>query len=271
MSAMRALPILLPWLLAAASAGCASGGPARPVELEWVPLFDGESLDGWTPKIVGLPVGEDPWRTFRVREGLLVVDTSDYPGDFEGRFGHLFFELPLSHYELRIEYRFVGEQHPGGPAWAWRNSGLMLHAQDPSTMGLVQAFPVSIEAQLLGSEPGRERPNANLCTPGTHVELEGALVTRHCTDSDSGPSLGDDWVTVELEVRGAERVVHRVEGEPVLTYGGLVLDPDDLDAARLLELGAGSTLDRGYLALQSESHGLEVRRLEVRLLPEPPR
>lgn len=35
---------------------------------------------------------------------------------FNDTFGHLFYEKEFSHYILRVEYRFVGEQCPGGPA-----------------------------------------------------------------------------------------------------------------------------------------------------------
>ncbi|QDU68564.1 3-keto-disaccharide hydrolase [Engelhardtia mirabilis] len=235
---------------------------------DWIALFDGASLDGWTPKLVGQPLGSDTDRTFRVRDGLLVVDYGDYEGDFAERFGHLFHELPLSHYRLRIEYRFVGEQVPGGPGWALRNSGVMLHCQDPATMGLDQSFPVSIEAQMLGGDGVHERHNGNLCTPGTHVEMGGELITRHCTDSTSHTYHGDEWVLLELEVHGSERVVHWLEGEPVLEYGGLQLDPGDADAARLLEAGAALELDHGWISIQAESHPLEVRRIELLMLPE---
>ncbi len=239
----------LPVLVSACSAPPAGGGaPAS----GWIELFDGRSLAGWTPKITGHALGDDPDQTFRVREGVI---------------GHLFHELELSRYRLLVEYRFVGEQHPGGPGWAWRNSGVMLHCQDPATMALDQEFPVSIEAQFLGGDGVHERTNANLCTPGTHVEIAGELVTRHCTDAASRTAHGDAWVTVEVEVLGGERVTHFVEGEPVLTYEAPQLDPRDPDAARLLEAGSQTGLDRGFIALQAESHGIEFRRVAVLPLP----
>ena len=116
---------------------------------EWVPLFNGRDLTGWTPKITGSVLGEDPWETFRVEDGLLTVGYDDYE-EFGGRFGHLFFEKPFSRYELRVEYRFVGEQIPGGPNWAFKNSGVMFHSQSPESMLKDQDFPISLEAQLLG-------------------------------------------------------------------------------------------------------------------------
>ena len=96
-------------------------------------------------------------------------------GPFAGRFGHLFHAAEFSNYRLRCEYRFVGEQTPGGPGWAFRNSGVMLHGQAPESMGVDQEFPVSIEVQLLGGKAQGKRSTANLCTPGTNVVRDGAL------------------------------------------------------------------------------------------------
>jgi hypothetical protein len=255
--ALRACLALALWLPA-----CAAPAAREPA---WIPLFDGRSLDGWTAKIRGLPAGEDPLRTFRVEDGVLRVCYDEYE-EFAGRFGHLFHELPWSHYRLRLEYRFVGAQTPGGPGWAFRNSGIMIHGQSAASMALDQEFPVSIEVQLLGGDGEHPRPTANLCTPGTHVEMDGELVTQHCTDSASRTFHGDDWVAVEIEVRGAESVRHYVAGELVLEYQRPQLDPGDADAAALIRGGAALLLERGTVSLQAESHPVEFRRVEVQPL-----
>ena len=36
---------------------------------DWIQLFNGVDLDGWTPKITGYPVGENYANTFRVEDG----------------------------------------------------------------------------------------------------------------------------------------------------------------------------------------------------------
>ena len=104
-------------------------------------LFNGKDLTGWTPKIRGEALGENYGDTFRVEDGLLkvVYDPAKYP-TFGEKFGHLFFAEPFSRYKLRVEYRFVGEQCPGGPGWAVRNSGVMLHGEDPAGMTLDQVI-----------------------------------------------------------------------------------------------------------------------------------
>ena len=104
------------------------GARTSPPREGWIALFNGKDLDGWTPKIKGYPAGENYADTFRVEDGVLKVAYDKYP-KFDGKFGHLFYKTPFSHYRLRIEYRFVGDQCPGGPGWAFRNSGVMIHGQ----------------------------------------------------------------------------------------------------------------------------------------------
>ena len=91
---------------------------------DWRSLFNGEDLGGWTAKIRGHALGDDPYGTFRVVDGLLTVSYEGYD-EFDNRFGHLFYEQPFGSYRLRVEYRFTGEQATGGAGWAFRNSGVM--------------------------------------------------------------------------------------------------------------------------------------------------
>ena len=240
--------------------------PAEQPAEQWVSLFNGENLDGWTPKITGFEYGENYGNTFRVEDGLLKVGYDGYD-EFGGRFGHLFYKTPFSHYRLRIEYRFVGEQAKGGPGWAVRNSGVMLHCEPPDGMRRDQQFPVSIEAQFLGGDGENPRTTGNLCTPGTNVVIDGKLFTPHCTSSSSKTYHGDQWVTIELEVNGAGVIRHILEGETVLEYEQPQLDPSDADGRRLLDAGHDRLIDGGYIALQSESHPIEFRTVEILQLP----
>lgn len=233
-------------------------------EGEWVQLFNGENLDGWTPKITGYELGDNYANTYRVEDGLLKVGYDGYD-EFGGRFGHLFYEKPFSNYRLRVEYRFVGDQVKGGPGWARRNSGVMIHGQDPKTMTKDQNFPVSIEVQTLGGFGTGERSTANICTPGTNYEdANGTLVTRHCANSTSKTYHGEQWVTVEIEARGNEVIKCIVDGETVFELYKPQLDPKDKDAKPLIEAADGELmLDGGSISLQSESHPVEYRKVEI--------
>jgi hypothetical protein len=251
---------------ALAAPACAKKeGPASPAkDSGWVSLFNGRDLEGWTPKFAGQAAGVNYKNTFRVEGGVLQVSYEGYE-KFEGEFGHLFYKEPFGRYVLRVEYRFVGEQTPGGPSWAFRNSGVMFHSQSPESMGLAQSFPVSIEAQFLGGNGTDERPTANLCTPGTNVVIARELVTRHCTDSSSATYHGDRWVTVEIEVNGGGIVRHIIDGKAVIEYEQPQLDPADADGAKLIRDGV-LVLDKGYIALQAESHPLEFRKVEISIV-----
>ncbi len=246
--------------------GCA-GNRDKSGEARWINLFNGKNLDGWTPKIAGYDLGDNYGNTFRVEGGVLKVAYDRYE-KFDNRFGHLFYKDSFSHYRIRLEYRFVGEQTPGGPDWAFRNSGIMVHCQPPKTMTKDQSFPVCIEVQLLGAEGTRERSTGNLCTPGTHVVIKDKLVTQHCIDSSSKSYPGDQWVTAEVEVHGNDLIRHIINGQVVLEYGEPQLDESDADAQRLLKAGAEKMVREGYISLQAESHPVEFRKIELLPLEE---
>ena len=234
----------------------------------WVPLFNGKDLAGWTPKIRYEEYGEDSRNTFRVKDGLLQVGYENYE-EFNETFGHLFYKTPYSNYRIRVEYRFTGEQLKGGPGWAYRNSGIMVHGQDPETMVLDQDFPVSIEVQLLGGDGTGERTTGNLCTPGTHVFIDGELFKPHCTKSNSKTYQGEQWVTAEVEVRGHEVIRHIINGEKVLEYEKPILDGAHAEASKLIEKADGKIeLSGGTISLQSESHPVEFRKVEILNLDE---
>jgi hypothetical protein len=235
---------------------------------EWIQLFNGKDLTGWTPKIKGFEFGENYGDTFRVEDGVLKVSYDKYQGPFRGRFGHLFYDKPFSNYVLRIEYRFVGEQAQAGPGWAIRNSGVMIHGQSPESMRKDQDFPVSIEVQFLGGDGRNPRTTANLCTPGTNVVLNGQLHTQHCTNSSSQTYHGDQWVTVEIEVHGNKLIRHNIDGKSVIEYTEPQFDERDADGRRLLEAGSPKMLTGGTISLQSESHPVEFRKVELRELKE---
>ena len=228
----------------------------------WIQLFNGKDLTGWVPKIRYHKLGDNFGNTFRVEDGILTVGYEAYD-EFNETFGHLFYEKPFSHYRLRVEYRFVGEQCKGGPGWALRNSGLMLHGEDPKTMGKDQDFPASIEVQLLGGNGKNKRTNANLCTPGTNVVINEKLIQAHCTQSKSATYHGPQWVTVEVEVLGDQVIRHIIDGEVVLEYDKPQIDPRDEHAKSLVGDNGSLLLSEGTISLQSESHPVHFRKVEL--------
>ena len=116
-----------------------------------------------------------------------------------------------------------------------------------------QDFPNSIEVQLLGGKGDGKRPTGNLCTPGTDVIMDGKLLKRHCLSSNSKTYHGDQWVTLEIEVMGSKSIKHIINGETVMEYTNPQLDD-------------GTLLEGGTISLQSESHPVEFRKVELKVL-----
>ena len=239
-----------------------TGAKNDPAKKEWMQLFNGKDLKNWAVKINGYDLNDNFGNTFRVENGMMKVGYEKYD-KFNDRFGHIFYRDKFSYYVVAAEYRFTGEQCAGGPGWATRNSGIMLHCLDPKTMGKNQDFPISIEVQLLGGLGKGPRTTANLCTPGTNVEMNGKLFTQHCVNSTSKTYDGDQWVRVEVEVLGDERIKHMIDGQTVLSYekpqigGGNVSNHDPAVKKD------GMLLSEGYISLQSESHPVEFRKVEL--------
>jgi hypothetical protein len=235
----------------------------------WVQLFDGKTLNGWTPKIRGFPLGENYADTFRVRDGAIVVSYDKYD-KFGERFGHLFYNTPINGaYRLRVEYRFL-EGHPADtPAWAIANSGVMIYGQDPKTMAVDDSFPVSVEAQLLGTAPAQERYNGNMCSPGTNVVMNGKLETTHCINSKTPSLPNGQWISFQIDVDADGKVTQSVNGAPTITYSAVQLDPEGRMAnSKPLIAAAGGklTLDGGTISLQSEGNPIEFRKVEMKRL-----
>jgi hypothetical protein len=267
-SLRRVLPVLaLAAVLGAALAIPRTAVTAAPVNdpdaKEWIQLFNGRDLAGWTPKFAKHALGENPFDTVRVENGLLAIRYDKWPG-FDSQFGHVFYKDPFSYYVLAAEYRFVGEQVKNGPDWARRNNGLMLHSPAPETMLKDQDFPISLETQLLGGlADGKPRTTANLCTPGTNVVMNGKLRTEHCINSTSKTYAGDQWVRVEVVVHGDELVQNIMDGQVVLEYtrpqigGGNVAPVDPKVKVD------GTPLTGGYISIQAETAPIDFRKIEL--------
>lgn len=231
-------------------------------EPKWIELFNGKDLTDWTPKIRTHELGENFANTFRVEDGLMKVRYDGYE-KFDQQYGHIFYKKPFSYYLLTVEYRFVGEQCPGGEGWALRNSGAMLHGQDPKTMLKDQDFPISIEAQFLGGNGTDKRSTCNLCTPGTNVVMDDKLFTPHCINSQSETYHGDQWVKANFIVLGDREIHHLVGMDTVISYyqpqiGGGNVSPVDSEVKI-----DGKLIEGGYISLQSESHPIDFKRVAL--------
>ena len=233
---------------------------------EWQVLFNGKNLKGWVPKIYHHEVGDNYKNTFRVEDGAIVVDYSDY-GAFGDRYGHLFYEKPFSSFHLQWEYRFTDQWLKDAASYTYRNSGIMYHSQAPETILKEQDWPISVEYQMLAEEKeGVARPTGNMCSPGTDVVYEGKIDPRHCINSTSPTFKWNEWVKADLIVYGDSLVIHLVNGDTVLRYskpqiGGGVANNFNPEIKV-----DGTPLKSGYIGLQSEGQGVMFREIKIKEL-----
>jgi hypothetical protein len=230
---------------------------------EWKSLFNGKNLDGWIPKINGYALNENYNNTFRVEDGVLKVSYDNYD-NFTDQFGHLFYQTPFTNYKLRLQYRFLGKQVEGGQSWATKNSGIMIHCQSPESMLIKQGFPLSLEFQLLGGVVKDEaRPSGNLCTPATHVEMDNTLISEHCIPANCKTYYGEEWISAEVVVT-KDSITHYIDGKAVISYKNPTIGGEFLETtSEEIQAMDGQALTGGYIALQSESHPVEFRNIEM--------
>lgn len=243
---------------------------------DWQQIFNGQNLDGWDLKTTGEELNIDYRNTIRVEDEMIRVVYEDYD-NFNDKYGHLYYKKPYSHFRLKYEYRFTGNQTKGGASWNVRNSGVMFHSQSAESVELAQTFPVSLEMQLLGGLGNGPRATGNLCTPGTQVYMSDNLRMEHCINSTSETYDGDQWVSAELIVFG-DSIAHQIiEGDTVLTFEQLQIGGNFVNAkannwesggfsqkaAKYWENLANTPLKEGYIALQAESHPIDFRNIKL--------
>jgi hypothetical protein len=255
---MRKIKLMITFGLALVCGACS----AQHSKKGWISLFNGKDLKDWDIKITGHQLNDNNGNTFRVQNGNLAVSYENYD-EFKEQYGHIFHKKKFSAYLLVMEYRFTGDQVKGGPGWATRNSGAMIHSQAANTMGVNQDFPISIEVQLLGGLNKGNRTTANLCTPGTNVVMNNKLITAHCVNSHSKTYNGDQWVHAEVLVLGDSIVKHIVEKDTVLVYEKPQIGGGNVSGHDPALMQEGKLLSEGYIALQSESHPVEYRKVEL--------
>ena len=241
------------------------------IEENWISLFNGKDLDGWDIKFSGHKLNDNYNNTFQVEDGMIRVVYDEYE-TFDNKYGHMYYKKPFSYYKIRFDYRFLGEQTPGGESWNVRNSGIMLHSQSAKSNDLNQDFPVSIEIQLLGGLGKGPRTTGNLCTPGTQVVFNDKLDFTHCISSNSKTYDGNGWVHVEAIILGDQSITHIVEKDTVLVYEKPQITTsyldDDWDRYGVTSKDywkniSGKLLSEGYIAIQAESHAIDFKNIEL--------
>lgn len=228
----------------------------------WTPIFNGKNLDGWLVKINGFPLGENFGNTFSVSDDILKVRYDAYGDNFNKRFGAIYYKKKLRNYRLKVVYRFVGETAPGAPEWGFRDSGVQFFCQSPESVKIDQLFPVSLEYNLHGGDGSAERPVGQVCANGIFIEIDGKKNESYCTDPTVKRTFhGDQWVNLEIDVKEG-KIQHFVNGELILSYANPTYNPEH-EISKTLIPNEDLVLVDGYLSLQSNSHPIDFKTIEL--------
>jgi hypothetical protein len=80
---------------------------------------------------------------------------------------------------------------------------------------------------------------------------------------------GEQWVIAEIVVKGSEMIEHKINGKTVLSYSKPQYDPGDKTAKPLIKDAKNLLIEGGSISLQSESHPIDFRKVEIMVHPKP--
>ncbi len=95
-----------------------------------------------------------------------------------------------------------------------------------------------------------------------YVAINGKRNPTYC----NAPTLkktfdGDQWVTAEIEVRNG-KIVHFVNGEKILEFEDPRYDATHAIGKTFIA-GSNDIVKEGYISLQSNSHPMDFRKIEI--------
>ena len=149
-------------------------------EQGFVPLFDGKSLDGWTPQD---PAMKD---AFTIEDGAILT---------HGAFTHLFYSGPVNgakfkNFELRAEFK-MGQNS---------NSGIFFHTENPGPKKKVEK---GYECQICGDSFTKDPKKT-----GSLYDIE---------DVKKSAAKEDEWSTYVIRVEG-KHILLQVNGKTTIDY-----------------------------------------------------
>ena len=129
-------------------------------------------------------------------------------------------------------------------------------------MAFDQSFPVCLEYNLHGGNGTDDRPVGQICANGINIEIDSKKVEQYCTTPLVEHTFhGDQWVTLEIESKNGV-FKHFVNGEEILEFTNPQFNPDHR-LGKLFYNEADNAVTKGYISLQSNSHPIDFRKIEI--------
>ena len=200
-------------------------------EQGFVSLFDGKTLDGWTPQDPALA------DAFKVEDGAILT---------HGKFTHLFYSgavngAKFKNFELRAEFK-MGKTS---------NSGIFFHTENPgpgATPDKQKKVEKGYECQICGDSFTKDPKKT-----GSLYDIE---------DVKQSAAKEDEWSTYVIRVEG-KHILLQVNGKTTIDY----TEPTPPNRKKGRE---GRVLSSGTFALQAHDPGstCAFRNIRVKVLPD---
>ena len=88
--------------------------------------------------------------------------------------------------------------------------------------------------------------------------MNNNLITEHCINSSSATFYDEEWIDLEVHVLN-DTISHYINGKEVISYTKPILGGEySVDVSK-----EGKPIKEGYISLQSESHPVEFRNIEL--------
>jgi hypothetical protein len=200
-------------------------------EQGFVPLFDGKSLEGWTPQDPALA------DAFKVEDGAILT---------HGKFTHLFYSGPVNgakfkNFELRAEFK-MGKTS---------NSGIFFHTENPG--------PGATPAKQKKVEKGYE---CQICGESYTKDPKKTGSLYDIQDVKQSAAREDEWSTYVIRVEG-KHILLQVNGKTTVDY----TEPTPPNRKKGRE---GRIISSGTFALQAHDPVSRCwfRNIRVKVLPD---
>jgi Domain of Unknown Function (DUF1080) len=251
-------------------AGDAASAVAGQSKEHWVPLFNGQNLDGWYTFLQKHGKNSDPDRVITIEDGAihLYKDAADASHVVMGYIGT---EKEYGNYHLRLQYRWGIKKfepryklkrdaglyyHILGPDAVWPRS-LQFQIEQTNVGDLIALYGLAVDTWIDPKTRSAQMSTYQDPKSGGEPRVlggRGIAYQKHL----AGEFEVDGWNTVEVIARG-DTTVHKLNGH-VVNEGRNVrlVDPE--------KAGASRPVTRGRIALEIEAAEMYFRKVEMRNL-----
>jgi len=204
---------------------------------DFVELFNGENLDGWT-------ISKEAPESFSVKDGVLVI---------KGGKSHLFYTGDVNGGKFKdFELKVRAKTFPGA------NSGVYFHTEYQDTGWPDKGY----ECQVNSTHKDPKKTGSLYAVKNIIVLKEGQEPPKggEHEERDAAPSTDGEWFDYDISVKG-NHVVIKVDGETTVDYIQPAEGPGNGS-------GPGRILSEGTFAIQAHDPDSEVHyeRIAVKAL-----